>query len=447
MTMKKPDGDQRAMSVDGVILNDQYDRAKEVVRMYRLLSRNMDSLALIFDSATSEPIYEKKDEHADVRLAEDRDLSKAVAIAWADYINERKKRKGSGCEIPGGNGYRYEYRQYWTTVVDRIHAAGGPYFGTNMWDSMRKQLISIRTTKMVDYGETPREWLINQGVLDPLRLTNLGVKFLNNSITKDERGWVVRLQYGTKHDYLEFLLHGETVQNGKTYTPRLTKRDISILKHIVKGTPGWGQQTITLNMKHSKSRGPKFWLHIPYRKPAREVIPGSAVCEVTFEKIAGVDLPRGKNDTGTDDDKTFVIHVSTDSWAKHLPVDGVLSNLRNRQARKRLLERERDCRRRLPKKFLRPIRDTLAGMTKSRLNLARHMNHNWASSVVRMARSGRCGIIKIFNTPSTGLLLDNSIPWVWSQFVEFVKYKAKEWKIEVEVVENSISEILQEVGA
>lgn len=463
---KKPKpGDQRSMYVDGVVLNGDYARAKQVVKLYRFLARAVDSQATLFDGAASHPIYQVKQvkkkgkvvaEYKSIQNFIDKDLSKLLGATFSTYMFKNGYKNKRQRERIGGNAPRYEYRDFWVQVTQDIAAAGGPSFDGRMWDSIRGQLVSIRGTKMPDYGKASREFLIDQEIFAPPKLENLGVKFVRADcchrcwIINDERGWVVRLQYGNneKEDYLELLVHGDVQVGDKVYTPRLDKYQLSRFRFLLKEVPGWSYQSITLNMRESRKKGPKFWLHIPFRKPERPKRERSSrVCEVTFRVVPGSELPKRKDDNSTDDDKTFVVHIDTGSWKSHIAVDGAVAWATRQQYNRRRLERERDCVRRMPKKFVRPIQETLAAMAEKRQNYTKHTNHNWSDRIARIAASADCGTIKFFNVPDNGLLLDGSISWPWSQLVALTTYKAKERGIDTVEVSDKSKKIIEEVLA
>jgi len=446
---------QLSMYIDGVVLGglEQYRKAIDVIKTYRMLCKNVDALAMVFDSVSATPVYSpgksktKKTRAVSKgpKLVTDRKLAKQMAALFSS----------NGESDNGGKAALYAYRKHWMRCVAGIVEAGGPYFASHVYDSARLQLHALRSTEMVDYGNASRSWLVQQSVIRPLTLQNLGIPILRSKDTKycrllrDDRGWIVRLQYGRKDDFLELLIHGDVIQDGKTYTARLDNQQKYILKNLLNNKQGWSWQTTTLNMKEKRKHGnkhrtPTFWLQIPYRRPPRGTtsLKSGKVCEVTFKRMLGTELPKKKHDTGTDDDKTFIIHANAGSWGKHIHVDGISSYMVNRLQRRRKLELVRDGRRRMPKTFVRPVQQSLAAMAETRDNRMRQQNHIWSTDVVMFAVRSRCSEIKVYDVPDTGLLLDNSIQWAWCQFMQFLKYKAEEKGIVVTVIESKAAEKL-----
>jgi hypothetical protein len=455
--MSKQETTQLSMYIDGVILGgiEEYRKAIDIIRIYRQLARMQDARALMCDAAVAKPFYtpydpptkkkgrkKKKKKSHGPRLVTDRALARRIGALMAS----------EGENDNPGKAALYEHRAYWMSCVKAIAEAGGPYLSSKIYDSSRIQLNALRNTAMSDYGNASKNWLALQGIIDPLKLRNLGVPVLRTGsencawFLRDERGWVLRLQYGRKEDYLDILIHGEVEQDGRTYSARLDSRYKWIIRKMLEDAEGWSWQTPILNMREKKSGGrrtPTFWLQIPYRRPAKRgvTLKKGKVCEVTFQRQLGSELPRKKNDRGTDDNKTFIIHADSGSWSKHISVDGIKTYMTNRLVRRRDLELVRDGRRRMPKRFVRPLKQTLDGLTKSRENRMRQQNHIWAKELVQFAVRARCSEIRVFNLPDSGLLLDDSISWSWFQFKQLLEYKAKDRGIVVTEATSDMSEV------
>jgi len=448
--LKEREGVVRAMNIDAVVLGgvDAYNHARDVIRSYRMLVRRLYALAQHYEILHAPVIYDSKKRAVVARL--DRTAAKQAA---RDELgaSETKTR------------FR-ELKPLWERMTAELAASGGPCFGASSFDQAVRLLKSIHGTRMPDYGKLTRGYLVLQGYLDRPKLEHIGLALRHDSsvrqveLARDDRGYTLTATYGPdkQRDRIVFLLHGVTCCAGKEYSAVLSNYQQGIWQNVMEQRPGWhlGGPTINMRMKrshHSKGKYPHFWIQIPYEKPRTDhkAIPGR-VCEVAFERIAGRHLRRRKHDTGTDDDKTFVIHAACCGRAQHLNVDGVTERLLYLQRRKRELELQRDGRRRFNKRNRMPISDRIKKLRTNRENLITNQNRDWVKRLISFAAGCHAGTVRLYGLPdgvTKGLLLDGSVVYNWSQFGKFLRDACDEGCIAFEAVDGvDVSSIMRELS-
>lgn len=477
---------QRAMSIDVLVAGgrEAFQKAIDVVRSYRMLARNLMAFANHYELFASHFKYVKPPKNVATKAKKKpkkKTKQKAKTRGLILQVNRKMAKlaamRDAGIDPRDRMKVLYEYRPFWMTEVQMLKDSGGPRLATHIWDSTCPYVAGMRRAPSESHGGASRGWLQVQGIIGNPQLEQFGMPIMHHprcgrsyvTLKHEDGVYTMRLQYGMKDDYIDVVLHGDVPRenSGESYHARLSNYEKGVLDRIIKGEPGWSFQTPVLRFREGRSsgnkcKGPKFWLNIHYQKPrlgtvGRGYTPGSPkrVCEVVFDKVAGADLPKRKNDTGTDDEKTFVIHASVVNVAgerdkartDHIPVDGWVGQMIHLQNRKRHHELIRDCRRRAPKRLVRPIVETIRRITILRSRQQKQANRIWAKQIVTFAMGAGCGKIKVYGLPdgtTNGLLLDATIPWQWSQLFRFIEERAEDPKIAVKQVEADAS-IMKEI--
>ena len=415
----QPDGDKEVRK-----------RAITAIHAYRMLMQQLAYIATIAQAAGSTLTHKA----GNVRIKPWSEKSKAVLAALF--------------ECAPGKAIYYELRGYVMDIFNTWRENGVVDFSSHVWDNMRRGLAALRDKEMPDLKKIPRSILVAAGVLDPVKVTNIGLPILATRqknvelravrAIEDERGKRFRLKWGKgEASQIDFIVEGMWV--GRGGKPWLKTPPPSIRHQFHKLASGeWPMGTVTLNI----DRKGRFNVQVPNVRVAKRAAglrPKSRL-DLNFEVIMGRDLPKQKNSTSADDDKVFVVHgfAGTQHVLK-IPVNDVVHDMDRIIKRREHLELRRDCRRRWPNSAKRPIADVLGGLTRLRTKQEGNANHAWTKEIVRVAAMRRCSIIEVHAMPDgtkRGLLLDARYPWQWAQFKKFLKQKAEEAGMRVRFAED-----------
>lgn len=461
-----------SMNIDAVVDGgmERYKRLLHTIRVFRQMARLVDQRQTHYQLLNAGYKYD-----ADYGLKLKTDVKAAHAASLRDSPTVPGREDQPIGAKHGGLGSQ---RQFWQAMCADVAEAGGPRFGSHIWDEMKQSLNSARRAKQRDYGGASRDYLVTQGEFEALRLDRYSMPIMRYpdsgrifaELVKDDRGIVMRICPGHKRrpeDWFDLVLHGQT-SDGR-YSMNIAGDDFRsyALKQFLRGT--WNWMYVLVSDVERKNRNGKrvtrIRVNISYVRPARPgpksvhggrgmpIVDPERACEVVWDVVPGERLRKCPwRDNGTDDGKVFHMHLfapesrAGTAWGKHIAVDGAVDLMRYNQERKKHLELVRDGRRRVARRLVRPVRETLRGLARKRARQEKNFNNCWARDVVFFAQRARCGVIRLYNVPdgaTQGLLLDGSIPWGWYHLVLRIKQLAAEKGIKVEEVEDvDISSIL-----
>ena len=491
---------QRGMSFPVVIDGDKYRQVANMVSSYRKLFREFDAMAAMSQAMTSRLVVRRVKVDASGKVIKpskkttSAKTAKSPAVAKSDLplvLTRVKTRKKTAKQVKTEKRLRadldlgaakelletllgakprkaiyYEMRKPFMEAAEEIRKLGIS-LGSHIFDSLRRQVHAIRDKREPAYGRIPRRVLVSLGVMDLLPAQFIGVPFTTNDRKKKpDGGWtagkrmgkfmkddlgrlIIRLQWGHKEDYADFIVDGKTCGGAKTYSKKAADSQKLAFHKMYSGE--WSYQTPVLNWRRDGS----FSIHVPFRRlaPKDKNLDRDKVGEVIFQSIIGRDLPKKKNDTGRDDDKIFAIHAYRVDRAGRgkkqkcafkqvfrIPVNDVVDQLRRFNAMVRPREVSRDTRRYWPRHLVEPLQKRVHGVTKQRAKTQHDANHVWSRRIVSVLASWGIGTIRVFGPPdgaTAGLLGDGAYPWGWHDFVQKLTYKAEERGMRVEVVKSN----------
>lgn len=420
---------------------------RNVIETYRMLVRKLDAVVTAVQVIEGEITSDKK---GNLRIEGEFERLRTVLAAI------------TGSEV--AKAKYYELRPLFMSLAAQIREQGGPDFRSHMWDLVRHRLSSIRDKKMPDYNDIARSRLVVAGRLDMPPVRRLAMPIMRTSgrnyahFIEDENGKRIRIQWGAKESAIDLVVEGSIVTpDGKTYTKKAADSVRYLFHKFASGE--WDFQTLEVNITEDG----KVFVMVPYRRP-REKAQGlnpKASLEVCFKNMSGTELPPSKGRKGVDEFKTYLIHCfyRPEHGARRvfrIPVNDVVTQLRYYNKRAAQLETRRDCSRKAVPRHQKPIKAAINGITRQRGLQQLHANHRWTKEILKRAFGWCCGTIKVFGLPdgkTAGLLLDGAHQWQWSQFMQFLTYKAEEAGIKItqikkqSLIEALLAEISDETSA
>jgi len=431
---------------------DKYVEVVNMVRIYRALFRELNGIAMLGSAATSKILPRTTKINKD---GEEVPVMDPGAFKVRRDYKQSKELVANALNGLAGKAKYYELRNAFCRVVANLSASGVITFGTHMFDTLRVRLAAERDKKVIlpSGKELPRSHMEVVGAFDAIPVRNLGVPFMHSatrscaSLIEDERGVRLRVQWGHKEDCADLILKG-SVQVGDKKLERKPAWSIEYMLHKML-TGEWEWQTPVLNL-HDDG---KLFVTIPFARPTAEKFlkPGS-VAELSYMPIYGRDLWRTKADrmgtgTGKHDNMRYVVHLTQGKQKFALAANDVIADF-DRYTRQRVYwEEYRDSRRRWTRRLRKPAAEHINALAGARLRRMRDANHAWSRQVCQRAFSWGCSKIKVFKFPdgaAHGLTGDKAYSWSWSQFMQFLQYKAEEKGIAIEVVESIDPEKLLE---
>ena len=385
---------QRSVTLDVFATDERRQDVLNSIRKYRAVCRQVYATLLLAQTAGA-----SVEEHeTGPRLKPDGDGSKlALAAALGSAKIERgKKTKGEGQEykVQIGSGLAYELREYvrkelWPTALSYV------------WDSIRRDVTTVWTSKDPEHTQAKRGWLALQGARGIAQFNWRGIGIpVATGRPKLERD-LLALKWDHEIGSLTFKL------------PRLDGGRYFVWKNLRDGSDGWELGTIYLNERDGKLK-----VTMTYTKPA-------SVAQVDPKRVCRVKLVADKETllriVGPDGAATYDTIASAD----------VLAWLVRRRQQKELREAERSA-------CGAPRRDwgrrkgwncaqrIIAKLTLRREQGVKNHNHAWARRIVARATAWRCGRIEINKVPDDLA----GYPWKWQQLVDFITYKSQERGIE-----------------
>ena len=425
-----------------VLVDGDLGEFRQVIESYRMLVRKLDAVATAAQVIEGEITSTKT---GDIRIKGDGSRLHTVLAAL------------TGREV--AKAKYYELRPLFMKLVEQIREQGGPNFGSHMWDMLGHRLNSIRDRVLPDYKNIARSRLVVAGKLDMPPVRRLAMPIMRTSgrnyahFIEDEQGKRIRIQWGKKADSVDLIVKGSIVTAEGKFFAKEASPSIGYLFHKF-ASGEWDFQTLEVNIDEDG----KATAMVPYRRPREKVgglNPKSAL-EVCFKTLSGTELPQRKGHKSVDDLKTYVIHCFYRTHhgfrrSLRIPVNDVIAQLCYLSKRAAKLETLRDCSRKDVARRRKPLKDAIRNITRRRGLQQRHANHRWTNAILKCAIGWCCRTIKVFGLPDgklDGLLLDGTHQWQWSQFLQFLTYKAEEAGIKISQIKQRslVNNLLNELS-
>jgi len=321
-----------------------------------------------------------------------------------------------------------------------------PVFLAHVWDSLRAQL-NVLYTQPDPLLKLPRNLLINsadRGIPAPHHI-GLPVKYCakctdNAKLLKTDEKTVLSLKFDRNLGWVNFLLEGDVVINGKTVTREMNEGHSYVFHKLFSGQ--WSFQMPKINEEDGKIR-----ITLSYKRPAirAQDMDESRVLQVTFNleninEFISAEVQKAMNNKKLD--KVTGIKISGFS---------LLQQLKRYEAQQSSRERERDS---CPKwektvnKKRKSIGEHLRNLTEARNRTCQHHLHSYANQILSHAKYKQCGKIKVFDLPhdapgKPGKKVFFNFSFQAAHFKSVMEYKAKEMgiKLDWEDSEDTIKEV------
>lgn len=469
---RKHDLVQRSISMPGIVDGgrEAYARVVNMVEAYRYIFRRLDAMLTMSQLITTDMMSPKELEAFKQRAA--KASAKEVAKRKRAAKKGSKKQRAAPKPVDPGKFYirtdneaarrlsaeltdgrlnlpGYELRPYFFKLAQEARQKGIVDFASHMWDVLRAQLVARRSAAVSykDHGGArsgARMYGVLSGALGLLDARNLEVPILRTAdrkyakLVEDERGVRLQLRWGNEETArTEIVLKGTTVGDDKQRERKAGKSIDYMLHKFVTEEYEWQTPTLQINAKGH------VYVNFRYTKPRiRAATRKNSVMQVSFFAVRGSELPRTKVDqkTGKNDDKMYVIHMSSGKRVLRIAADATIAQLDRLTQEQLRAQREWNSRRRWKRKLQQPLKERLARLTHRRMLQCRDANHAWSHKIAEQAAKWGCGLIKLYGVPTgvaNGLTGDSQYPWQWAQLAEYITYKADERGIKTQRIVQS----------
>jgi hypothetical protein len=264
-----------------------------------------------------------------------------------------------------------------------------------VWDSLRTDVSTAWRSKDPSIKAT-KGWLVLQGIRSISSFQRRGIGFPALTGSLDIHQHKLSLKWDHSIGEVEF---GIKKLDGGRY---------HVWKGLRDGLPGWKAGTTYLS-----EHGGKIFVIMTYTAPAR-------VRELEKDRVLDVVF--------TEDKGNFITMKGPDSFDGDFisaeEVIGILEQIKirhDRWASRR--EAVGNPRRKWgSKKLWNATQNVVGRNTDHRTNVVKTRNHLWTRRIIEDAIRWNCGSLKMSDVPETMF----GEPWPWSQFNDFLKYKAEE---------------------
>ncbi|MDE2102663.1 MAG: hypothetical protein KGL39_35795 [Patescibacteria group bacterium] len=385
----------RSLTIDIFAPDDDRQTVLNSIRRYRAACREVYGCLLCAQAAGAHIEYDKEKDQIQVNPSGH--AGAAVLAAVRGQVEAVKGQTGEGMlyTVRGGAGLGYDLRQY---VLQHLLPSSLSF----VWDSLRRDVVKVWTSRDPEFTKARRGWLALQGSRGVAQFNWRGIGIPVST---------GRPQLGAHHLLLKW---DREIGPVNFDIPTLDRGRYQVLRAIREQDEGWSLGTVFLNEHDGKLRA-----SISYTAPSSTAdLDPEAVCRVRFG--AGDAFLRIVANGG---DKTY------DTISDHEVVGMLKMMLLRRQ--KLELRRAACGNPRRPwghRKGWLANQDVLSRATLQRERLVQDRNHAWTRRIVSRAISWRCGVIEVGTMPEDL----GGEPWKWAQFKTFLEYKASERGIKVQ---------------
>ncbi len=392
--------DAFARSINSEIFADEEERQAVLndIRAYRACCRQIYAVLLLSQAAGGriESVAASAEAEEVLRVVPESDRAKVVALAALQRGDiekgERVRGEGQPFTVRGGAALAYEMRDYF------LHELW-PGAMSFVWDAARRDVMTVWTSKDPEFTRANRGWLALQGARGIAQFNWRGIGFPQATGRPKLDGHGLRLKWHHERGEMYFAL------------PRLDGGRYRVWKALRDGEEGWNLGTLWLNERDGALK-----VAISYHRPGTEAqVDPARICRVKIGEPGEFFL----NIAGPDGATTF----DTISGVEAVGL------LRRMFTRKQELERRRAAcgNPRAPwghRKGWRAAQDVLSRLTVERERCVADTNHAWTRRIVTRAIAWRCGTIVVEGFPAEAELA--GLPWKWSQWRDYLSYKASE---------------------
>jgi len=374
---------QRSLSLEIWPPADKKQAVLDGIRRYRMACRKVFSVLGLAQTAGATVTD-------DGTLKPSSDSGKLVAACAIDAtvpeVVNGEKGEGNRYTLKIGKGFAYEMRTWFLQELF-------PTALSFVWDSARRDCTTAWTSRDPEFPTASRGWLAMQGTRGFAQFRRRGIGFPPATARPKLAGHTLALKWDRELGEIIFDLG--KLDGGRYVT----------WKRLRDGLDGYELGTIYLGECDGKIRAT-----ITYSFPATAAdLDPEAICAATFGEPGESWL--------TIRCGIAVVTVSSEeatAW---------LTGLRDRRAAIEM--RRRACG--SPNKpwgdrpGWKAAQAVVDRVTARRLNGAKHRNHCWARRIVEMAKTNRCGKIRVASFPET--LAGH--PWQWAELKSFIGYRAE----------------------
>lgn len=386
----------RSVSIDLFVPDEQRQSVLNSVRHYRLCCRDVYAALLLAQTAGAEI----EDIEGAMRLKPQSDQAKlalAAALGVARITpGDREKGNGQSFTVNVGSAMAYECRAW---VLQQLFPTAMSF----VWDSLRRDVVTVWTSRDPEHTQATRGWLALQGARGVAQFQRRGIGFPTATARPKLAGNTLTLKWDRELGAVEFRI------------PRLDGGRYYVWRALRDGDEGWKLGTVYLG-----ERDGKLYAVLSHDRPAQAAsVDAERVCTVRFG-----DTQEGfLRIVGPDGAQTYD-SISAES--------AVAAMERLRVHRDKQEKRRAACGNpRRPwghRKGWLANQDVLTRCTLQRDRLQKDVNHCWSRWAVSRAVSWRCGKLVVEAMPAD--LFGHS--WSWAtQFRMFLAYKAEEVGIEL----------------
>ena len=368
--------EQRSLSIDLFAPDEQRQAILNSIRRYRACCRDVYATLLLSQAAGA--AIEEVDEQ--LRVTPNGERAKLILAAAMDK---------------GGKALAYECR-------DLVLKHLWPTAFSFVWDSIRRDVVTVWTSKDPEFNRASRGWLALQGARNVAQFNWRGIGCPLATAKPVLIGHALILKWDHDIGLVTFSL------------PRLDGGRYHVWRALRDGTDDMKLGTLFLN-----ERDGRIFATISYSRPANlQNVEVDRVCKVTFgdEPASFIRLVGPDGEQTTDS----ISGMEADAWLRQLSV------------RKAALELRRAAcgNPKRPwghKKAWNGVQDVLSRCTLNRARGVSERNHAWTRRIVSRAVAWRCGTLEIAEYPDDMFAKS----WPWTEFGTFLAYKAKEVGITV----------------
>lgn len=388
------DSQNRSLSLEVFVADELRQRVINSVRAYRAACRQCYGVLLACQAAGGEVIQTEET----VQLKPASDAAGAVmaaAVKGAVTKTLLGKRKGVSYTVKGGKGLAYDLRTY--VLQDLLPSALG-----FVWDSLRRDIITVWQSRDPEFPKASRGWLALQGVRGIAQFQRRAIGCPVATAKPKLTGDTISLKWDREIGSVDFKL------------PRLDPGRYYVWKSIRDRTEGWSLGTVYLGEIDGQLR-----ISLSYSRPAKSpAVDPERICSVTVDQTGEMLFALSDGNGNIDAIQGTDVRV----WLKFM------------HARTVALEGRRAAcgNPRAPWGHRRgwlANQGVLSRHTGQRERGATDRNHAWTRRIVQRAIDWRCGKVRLTGLPVEELY---QFPWAWSAFRNFLAYKGKDHGIVVE---------------
>lgn len=376
---KKKDPTKRSTVFNLSCNDDVYEKVLTSIRFHRAIVRKIYTTYTIAAMAGSEFKWEK-----DKFTVEQKGTEKIL-----EHLFNGKK---------DDNPPMYQIRPW-------VREELAPTWFSHTWDSARTCAVKSWTAKDPEITNVSRGWLVTQGARQIARFNHIGIELPVMSSRPQLQGHSLILKWDKEIGPVEFRVG------------RLEGSRFQVWEALRDKREGWILGTIFLNEHEGKIKAT-----ITYTKPLKSAdVDPSQVLDVEF----------------TDDPANFITCYTKSNVFKadKISVEEAVGWLQAVQISSQKQSAERKAvgnpyKRWGSKKLWKGSIQRLKRVTLRRTNGQQTRSHLWTRRIVEHALRARCGVIHVLNMPEKTLF---GHPWAWSQFQNFLDYKAAEQGIRLVV--------------